>query len=485
MRVLAITARSETVSWLAAEPGVAELVVEPTMASALACLRERRWPLVLLDDAVDGAADLLECLAATQPRVVLLAGECSLAVMIEALKRGAADVLPSPPRREALRDVVARCRAPGRPPGRAAGAAGARTSRPTRGGAAPSPVIAESVEMHAVLKTVARVAGTSATVLLQGESGTGKECVARLLHEHSARAAGPFVAVNCAAIPEALLETELFGCERGAFTGAAARRVGRFERATGGTLFLDEVGDMSLALQAKILRALQEREIERVGGDRPVPLDMRVIAATHRDLAAAVRAGQFREDLYYRLAVVELRLPPLRERGEDVSTLAEYFAACFAAEHGRPVRSVADETMAVLRAHPWPGNVRQLRNVLERAVLLSDGPVLLPSHLPPGTVDAAIPAAAGAAAPRDGAELLPLEELVRAHITRVLVMAGGHLGHASAMLGIHRNTLRRKLQEYGVAHDPRSDALDHGAEDDAPPPLLGPATLPLGRAPPS
>jgi DNA-binding NtrC family response regulator len=478
MHVLALTTTPDAVRCLAAEPSVDTLAVETTLGAGLARVRERRWSLVLLDTAVDGGAvaELVERVAAIQPRVVVLARDCSLAVMIEALKLGAADVLPFPPEPAALHDLVTRCRAP-EPPRFAS--RDARVARPDASAAVRAPMIAEGAEMHAVLKTVARVAGTSATVLLHGESGTGKECVARLLHEHSRRASGPFVAVNCAAMPETLLEAELFGCERGAFGGASARRVGRFERAAGGTLFLDEVGDMSLALQATILRALQEREIERVGGGRPVPLDVRVVAATHRDLAAAVRAGRFREDLYYRLAVVELRLPPLRDRGEDVATMAGYFATRFAAEHGRPVRSVADETIAVLRAHRWPGNVRQLRNVIECAVLLSDGPVLLPSHLPPGTIDAAFPAPALGASAHDGTEVLPLEDVVRGHITRALVVAGGHLGNAAVMLGIHRNTLRRKLQEYGGALDPRSDA---DAGEDAAPPLVGLASLPLGRA---
>jgi DNA-binding NtrC family response regulator len=357
--------------------------------------------------------------------------------------------------------------------------------------------IGESGRMLAAVKTIARVADSTATVLLHGESGTGKELFARLLHEKSARDTGPFVALNCAAIPEALLESELFGHEKGAFTGAVGRKVGRFERAHGGTLFLDEVGDLSLGAQAKVLRALQEREVERVGGEGTLRVDVRVVAATNKDLAREVALGRFREDLYYRLAVVVLTLPPLRERGDDIRLLAEHCVARFAYEHRRATRAISREALALMAAYPWPGNVRQLYNVLERAVLLADGPVLLPAHLPaevraplhgftsaPGTFGTlptpshGIPsqglpsyaapsyAATGYAVPSYAAPgqdvpavsypgaasaegLLPLGELERRHIAHALALTGGHLARAAELLGIHRNTLRRKLQEYG------------------------------------
>jgi DNA-binding NtrC family response regulator len=333
--------------------------------------------------------------------------------------------------------------------------------------------IGESGRMLSAVKTIARVADSTATVLLHGESGTGKELFARLLHDKSGRAAGPFVALNCAAIPEALLESELFGHEKGAFTGAVGRKAGRFERADGGTLFLDEVGDLSLGAQAKVLRALQEREVERVGGEGVLRVDVRVVAATNRDLAREVALGRFREDLYYRLAVVVLTLPPLRERGDDIRLLAEHCVARFACEHRRPTRAISREALALMAAYPWPGNVRQLYNVLERALLLADGPVLLPAHLPPevraplqgftalpGSLAGALAgplatpshgfprydsplSAAGA-----GERLLPLGELERRHIAHALALTGGHLARAAELLGIHRNTLRRKLQEY-------------------------------------
>ena len=338
--------------------------------------------------------------------------------------------------------------------------------------------------MLAAFKTVARVADSAATVLMQGESGTGKELLARLLHEHSARRSGPFVALNCAAVPEGLLESELFGHEKGSFSGAASRHAGRFERAHGGTIFLDEVGDMSLTLQAKILRVLQEREFERVGGDRAVRVDVRVVAATNRDLEREVAAGRFREDLYYRLAVVVLTLPPLRERGDDIRLLAEHFTTHFARHYNRPVFALARETLALLLAHPWPGNVRQIKNALERAVLLADGPVLLPTHLSPDIRDPraafsqsapvspssfTLSLARGTQQPREPtgsgftsaaaehsndaseiADFMQLGDLEWLHIRKALVMTSGHLARAADLLGIHRNTLRRKLHERGV-----------------------------------
>ena len=327
-----------------------------------------------------------------------------------------------------------------------------RSGSASRGGAparapeaAPGAFIGESVRLRAAVKVARQVADSTATVLIHGESGTGKELLARLIHDHSGRVRGPFVAVNCAAIPETLLESELFGHEKGAFTGAAARRVGRFERATGGTLFLDEVGDMSPGMQAKILRALQEEEIERVGGDRTIPVDVRVVAATNRDLAVEVAAGRFREDLYYRLAVVVIHLPPLRERGGDVELLARHYLEHFARKHARAVHEIGDDAVELLRSYPWPGNIRQLRNVIERALLVAEGPVLLPEHLP-NEVRLGQPRPGEAPAYGSDGALLPLRELEHLHIRRALALTGGNLGHTAELLGIHRNTLRQKLR---------------------------------------
>ncbi len=310
-------------------------------------------------------------------------------------------------------------------------------------------LIGSSPGLSESLQVLARVAPTSATVLITGESGTGKELMARALHWASDRADGPFVAVNCAAIPEQLLESELFGHEKGAFTGAVARRVGRFERARGGTLFLDEIGDMSPVLQAKVLRALEERTIERVGGEETLTVDARIVAATNQLLDERIAEGEFREDLYHRLAVVELVLPPLRERNEDVRELALHFAARFARRYQRPVRSVTVEALRRLRAHPWPGNVRELRNVMDRAVLLANGGTIRSGDLRLGAGTprmSPLQSATGSGYP----PTLSLEEVESDHIRRVLDDVGGHMGNAAAVLGIHRNTLTRKVQDYGI-----------------------------------
>ncbi len=311
-------------------------------------------------------------------------------------------------------------------------------------------LVGSSPALLDAFRTVGRVAASDATVLVTGESGTGKEVVARALHEASPRAPRAFVAVNCAAIPEDLLESELFGHERGAFTGAISRKVGRFERADGGTLFLDEIGDMSLVLQAKILRALQEREIERVGGEERIRLDVRVVAATHRDLAALIAAGDFREDLFYRLAVVRVHLPPLRERPADVLPLALHYAARFAREHARPVRALSAEAARALEAHPWPGNVRELRNVLERAVLLAPGAVVGAGHLQlAGAADPGEAPPAGAPLPGYAPDL-PMAAVEALHLGQVLRRVDGHFGRAGEILGMHRNTVSRKAQEHGL-----------------------------------
>ena len=311
-------------------------------------------------------------------------------------------------------------------------------------------MVGSGPEMAEIFHVLARVADSPATVLVTGESGTGKELIAQAIHWASDRQDGSFVAVNCAAIPEHLLESELFGHERGAFTGAVARRSGRFERAHGGTLFLDEIGDMSLVLQAKILRVLEERVLERVGGEETIPLDVRVVAATHQDLEERIEVGEFREDLYYRLAVVQLHVPPLRERSADIRELALHYAAQFAARYGRPVEGITEEALERLQAYHWPGNVRELRNVLDRAVLLSRGGVLRLSELRLG-------AASPRASSRSDIERIAgyppsisLDQVEADHIRKVLGSVDGHMGNAAEILGIHRNTLARKVREFDI-----------------------------------
>ena len=374
--------------------------------------------------------------------MVLLASRPTMQMMVEASRMGVLGVFASPPEPQelegALRQVFqAEDVLPLAPSDLAEGDDEAAI------GASPA--------MLDVFRMVGRVAASPATVLILGESGTGKELVARAIHRNSPRTAGPFVALNCAAIPENLLESELFGHEKGAFTGAIARKVGRFERASGGTLLLDEIGDMSLALQAKILRALQEREIERVGGDERIPVDVRVIAATNRNLRAAITDGTFREDLYFRLAVVTLHLPRLVERGGDLDLLVRHFVAAYAARYGRDIRGIARSVLDRLHEHDWPGNIRELRNVLERAVLMAHGSVLLPEHLPLDQLRTPASADGLAGAPLAGyAPSLSLADVERLHIREVLVLVNGHLGKASEVLGVHRNTLTRKIREYGL-----------------------------------
>jgi transcriptional regulator with PAS, ATPase and Fis domain len=299
--------------------------------------------------------------------------------------------------------------------------------------------------MLEVYKLMARVAQSTATVVVQGESGTGKEVVARAIHLNGPQASRPFVAVNCAAIPENLLESELFGHEKGAFTGAVARKIGRFEQAASGTLFLDEIADMSLALQAKILRAVQEREVERVGGTDTIPVDVRLIAATNRDLSEAIRQGRFREDLYYRLAVVTIRLPKLAERGDDLVLLTGYFVRQFAERYGKRITGISARALELLRNHTWVGNVRELRNVIERAVIVATDDTLRAEHLPDELrgEEAALP-------DRPAGALLTLAEAEARHIARVLAHTQKQIGAAAELLGIHRNTLTRKMKEYGL-----------------------------------
>jgi two-component system, NtrC family, response regulator HydG len=307
-----------------------------------------------------------------------------------------------------------------------------------------------------VLDTLRQVAPSSATVLISGESGTGKELAARLVHDLSSRAPGPFAPINCAAIPEGLLESELFGHERGAFTGASSRREGRFERAHGGTLFLDEVGEMSPAIQVKLLRFLQDGVLERVGGTEPIHVDVRVVAATNKDLAAEVKAGRFREDLFYRLDVVSVRLPPLRERREDVPLLAMSFLRRFAEANGKKLSGLSPAALGALERYGWPGNVRELEHAIERAVILGRGELVEVGDLPEPVRAAAGAASAGAAqAALPGTQALvvplgtPMEEIERLVIRRTLEQTKGDKTLAAQILGIAPRTIYRKLDRDG------------------------------------
>jgi two-component system response regulator HydG len=308
-------------------------------------------------------------------------------------------------------------------------------------------LIARSAAMERLLETVAQVAPSEATVLVTGESGTGKEMIAGAIHFNSFRKDGPFIKINCAAITETLLESELFGHEKGAFTGADRRKEGKFRQAEGGTIFLDEVSEMSLAMQVKLLRVLQEREIVRVGGDEAIRIDVRIIAATNRDLLSEIAAGRFREDLFYRLNVVTLHIPPLRERPEDIPLIAQHYLALFAERNRKKVRGFSPQAMDRLLRHPWPGNVRELMNAVERGVVLSRSEYLgedeLALALPvkPPVPDSLPESAAGDAS---------LEGVEKATILKTLEAAGGNKSEAARRLGITRRTLHLKLRRYGM-----------------------------------
>jgi two-component system NtrC family response regulator len=319
----------------------------------------------------------------------------------------------------------------------------------TKGGF--SRVIGKAKSWRDVLVQATKVALTETTVLLTGESGTGKEVVARAIHRASRRADGAFVALNCAALPDQLLESELFGYERGAFTGATAPKPGRLEQAGGGTLFLDEVGEMSPLVQAKFLRVLQERDYQRLGGTKTLKADVRVIAATNRDLQAAIQRGGFREDLYYRLHVFEIRLPPLRERADDILPLTESFLEAFGRDVGRPAAGVSKEAKELLLAYAWPGNVRELKNAIERATILAEGGLVTGAHLPISVTRSSPAAASG-----DGASELPtggvdLEEMERSYVVRALRQAGNNKSRAAKLLGLTRAQLYTRIEKYGLS----------------------------------
>jgi transcriptional regulator with PAS, ATPase and Fis domain len=302
--------------------------------------------------------------------------------------------------------------------------------------------------MLQVFKAIRQVAPSSASVLLLGESGTGKELFAQAIHQNSPRRTKPFIRVACASLPETLLESELFGHEKGSFTGALYTRAGRFEAADGGTLFLDEIGDISPTVQVKLLRFLEEKEFERVGGNRTFKVDVRIVVATHRDLKKKIEEGTFREDLYYRLNVIEIQIPPLREREGDIPVLAQHFLKKYADANGKDVTGLSDDVLTMLWRHSWPGNVRELENAMERAVVLSDQPVLVPVHFPTlrrAAEDAAAPKPATRGASIPGSTLAEIE---REAILRTLEAVAGSTSRAAALLHISTRKIQYKLKEY-------------------------------------
>ena len=364
--------------------------------------------------------------------VMMITGYASIEGSVNAVKAGASEYLPKPFTDAELFSAVKRAL------DKLHLRTAARTT-PFEDEEHPYGLIGESPPMRHVFHSIRKVAATTATVLISGESGTGKELVARAVHYRSPRASAPFVPVNCGGIPEGLLESELFGYVKGAFTGAVESRAGFFQTSDGGTIFLDEVGDTSLSMQTKLLRVLQEKEVCMIGARRTRKVDVRVLAATNKDLSTMVTRGAFREDLYYRLNVINIAIPPLRDRGDDIPVLVGYFAARYAREVERPVPRFSDKAMEVLRGYYWPGNVRELENVVQRIVVMTDGDVIEVPDLPSLMRFSAL---------REPRHTRSLAEVEAEHIRTVLAAAGGNKTRASRILGIDRKTLREKLSRH-------------------------------------
>jgi len=436
--------------------------------AGIAAVREAVPDVVVMDVRMSGISGL-EAYAAMreiEPRlpVIIMTAYGTTEIAIEATKMGAYDYILKPFDIPEILKLLDKAVAAGRSM-RSRVAVGADAE------AATEAIIGQSPAMQELYKAIGRAAPTDATVLVRGESGAGKELVARAVYQHSLRADKPFLVINCVAIPETLLESELFGYEKGAFTGAAGRKVGKIEQANHGTVFLDEIGDMPMAIQAKLLRLLQEKNVERLGGRQVIPVDVRIIAATNRDLEAAVRQGQFREDLYYRLKVVTLALPPLRERPGDIPLLVRYFLSRHAREMGQSDPGVSPEAMAALTAHDWPGNVRELGNVLKKALIFSRGAPLSPDEVRKAL---GAPLRQGAEAPSaDGGD--PVEETIRRELASgrdglfeelmdrfghtvirlALEATGGNRSQAARLLGLSRPTLIAKIEKYGLRIESR------------------------------
>jgi nitrogen regulation protein NR(I) len=427
----------------------------------LARAREDACELVLTDLKMPGLSglELIEQLHAAKPKlpIIMMTAFGTTETAIEATKLGAYDYVLKPFDMDELLDLIAKAVASSR-----------LMSEPLEMGQArsvQSAIIGNSRAMQAIYKEIGRVAATAVTVLIRGETGTGKELVARAIYQHSKRAAQPFIAVNCAAIPETLLESELFGHERGAYTGAHSRRVGRFEQANNGTIFLDEIGDLSLSTQVKLLRVLQEKYIQRVGGNEKMSVDVRVLAATHRDLESAMKERQFREDLFYRLSGVTVTLPPLVQRTEDIPELVKYFMHRSGPELEIKSPSIQPEAIAFLQSQVWPGNVRELENVVRQSLLLARGYSISLDHAQQAYTRTRKPVAASdqtiagyftellTHAQRGelaGVHARMIEEMERELYTRAIQLAEGNQAQAARWLGVTRTTMREKLIRFGL-----------------------------------
>lgn len=436
-----------------------------TAGSGLEQLSKHHPDLVLLDVMLPDmtgieAFEKVKRLDARLPVIFITAGGTS-DTAIEAMKGGAYDYLVKPLNLDRVRELVQQALEMRRLMRVTVSLPGSADDE-----AQADPMIGRSPQMLEVYKSIGRVAPQDVTVLIRGESGTGKELIARAIYQHSQRAKAPFLAVNCAAIPDALLESELFGHEKGSFTGADRQRIGKFEQCSGGTIFLDEVGDMSPLVQGKLLRLLQEQRFERVGGNQTIQTDVRIIAATHRDLEAMSNAGTFRADLYYRLNGFTIAIPPLRERGDDIVLLLERFFNQFARQLGKEVQGIANDTLKLLVDYPWPGNVREMQSAVRRALLQATGPVLIADALPE-EIRLGIKRDAGAApATSEGTLERLVDDRLRAEtndlyaealgameafvLTRVLRLTGGNQSQAARILGITRGSLRNKIHAHSI-----------------------------------
>jgi nitrogen regulation protein NR(I) len=431
-----------------------------TGEEGLALAGKERCDLVLTDLKLPGLSglDLVKCLHTVRARlpIILMTAHGTTEVAIEATRHGAFDYLLKPFEMPAMLDAIQRALAASR-----------LMFQPVEIGnvvAGRDAIIGNSRAMQEIYKEIGRVAATPVTVLIRGETGTGKELIARATYQHSERAEKPFIAVTCAAIPETLLESELFGHEKGAFTGADSRRIGRFEQADGGTIFLDEIGDMGLNTQVKLLRVLQEKSIQRLGGRDALRIDVRVLAATHRDLEAAMREKQFREDLFFRLNVVVIEIPPLRSRPEDIPDMARYFLARYGTELGIKEPSIHPEALRFLQQQPWPGNVRELENVVRKALLMARGYPIGLDEASRACAGSPTPGVSGGSLAASVSELLAAAsrgEIENAHaalieaaerelFSQAIQLAQGNQAKAARWLGISRLTMREKLNRLGL-----------------------------------
>ncbi|HEY6006719.1 MAG TPA: sigma-54 dependent transcriptional regulator [Geobacteraceae bacterium] len=419
----------------------------PGGREALARLGEEEFDLILTDLKMQGMSglELMEQVLAADPQqcIVMMTAHGTVDSAVEAMKKGAFDYLEKPLEREdlliTLRRAFERIRL-------------LRENKvlhkKLEENAVIPTIIGDHPKIREVFRVVAKIAPTASTVLIYGESGTGKELVARAIHDGSPRHDQPFFAINCAAIPDSLMESELFGHEKGAFTGASSREVGIFEAADGGTVFLDEIGEMNVAMQAKLLRAIQQKEIRRVGGKVNIPINVRIISATNKDLEAEIRRGQFREDLFYRLNVIRINLPPLRERGSDIATLADFFVGKYTEATGMGVKGISKQALKLLMNYGWPGNVRQLESVIERGVLMAEGDYIQPEDLP-----AEVHGEGGTAGrlpfefPAGG---ISIEDLERDLIVKAMERADWIIAKAAPLLGMSYKTLQYRLEKFGI-----------------------------------